>query len=264
MSDITKKEKGEALDIGTLRIRSSAILKSTAQQFGMNLQVVFMFDITGSMFSFFQGVREKIQEIVNRLKKDIGRFQISVFAYRNHGDEDQYEEIYYALPFTDDLPTMIQFLSQVKKGGGGSDALTCMEDCLKQANRLGWIPNIPKALVVIGDMPPHGVLDKISHCPEEVNYKEEIDNLISKKVKIYSVYCGNREKVEAFFRNMAESSGGKFLPFDDIDLLSELLIGIAMKETGQLKKFFSQIRSLPHSEKNKKELLKLLGGTEDG
>ncbi|MCX6745286.1 MAG: VWA domain-containing protein [Candidatus Parcubacteria bacterium] len=123
---------------------------------GVSLQVVIMFDITGSMFKYFDIVRKKLQEIVTAVKKESPNAQFAVFAFRNHGDEDNYSQIYYASPLTANLEEIQAYIAKIEKGGGGHDALTCMEECLHEANVLTWDPNAPKAVVVIGDEPPHG------------------------------------------------------------------------------------------------------------
>lgn len=208
------------------------------------LQVVMMFDITGSMFEYFDLVRKKLKKIIEAVKKQSPSAQFAIFAYRNHGDEGRYDQIYYISPLTSNLEELDHYIAKIKKGGGGPDALTCMEDCLREANKLGWLPNTPKALVIIGDMPPHGVIDSISVCDKEIDYREEVRRLHEKKVKIYTVYCGEHTgTIKEFYKNLPEQSGGKYLEIDEIDVLVELLIGICMKETGNLDTFINDLKA---------------------
>jgi hypothetical protein len=240
MDKPVKKDSG--LDIASLRkgssIQPSRSLDQRLATAGFktspDLQSVMMFDITGSMFAYFEQVKEKISGIADKIAKRAIRTEISIFAYRNHGDEKNHGKIFHASPFMRNIAELHAFVSQIKKGGGGKDGLTCMEDCFAQANRLGWRTDSAKSITIIGDMPPHGVLDSISACPNEINYRYEVTEFKRKNIKLYPVFCGHNTKVREFYRWLAEETGGKFLELDEIDLLSDLLVAIWMKSAGKL------------------------------
>lgn len=258
MSNIEKKDKSIAKksrgpDISSMRRRkgsigSSSNLMRTITKAGGGpapFQAVMMFDITGSMYKYFENVREKLSRIVTEVKKEVLGSEFAVFAYRNHGD-DFYDEIFYTSQLTSTLDDILSRISTIKKGGGGPDGLTCMEDCLQEANRLSWNTGSPKALVVIGDMPPHGVTDSKSKCPMEIDYENEVKRLKEKGIKIYSVFCQGifdpDPKIKQFYRWIADFTGGKYLEISEIDILVDLLIGICMKETGRLQKYMTGLR----------------------
>ncbi|MBN1325425.1 VWA domain-containing protein [Candidatus Falkowbacteria bacterium] len=207
-----------------------------------SLQLLMMFDITGSMFGYFDLIRSKLKEIITVVKGKASQAEFSVFAYRNHGDELGYKEVYYTFPLTSDQDTLFSQIETIEKGGGGPDALTCMEDCLQEANNINWKMQCPKALVIIGDQPPHGVVDPMSKCPKEINYKLEIEKLGNKEVKIYTVFCpGAEERTVNFYRETAQKNGGRFLQIEEIDLLKELIIAICMKETGKMEEYIKDL-----------------------
>lgn len=238
-----KGQKSSALSVSTklqtLTTGSPSVSSATAA-----LQVVMMFDITGSMFEYFDLVRKKLKKIIEAVKKENPTAQFAIFAYRNHGDEENYDQIYYISPLTSNLEELDQHIAKIQKGGGGPDALTCMEDCLKEANKLSWFPNTPKALVIIGDMPPHGVIDSVAKCDKEIDYREEVKRLHEKMIKIYTVYCGEHKgTIKEFYENLPLESGGKYLEISEIDVLVELMIGICMKETGNLDKFINDLKA---------------------
>lgn len=228
-----------------------------------SLQVLMMFDITGSMFAYFDLVRKKLQEIISTVKKGSPGAEFAIFAYRNHGDEDHYQQIYYTFPLTANVEALFSYLCTIEKGGGGPDALTCMEDCLLEANKLAWDISCPKAIVIIGDMPPHGVLDSVANCYNGIDYRQEVIKLKEKSVKIYTVYCesqnSKRQRIKNFYQSLAETNGGKFLEIADLDVLIELLIGICMKETGNLDKYLHELERKGLSGKQKRTVLMLKG-----
>jgi len=225
-----------------------------------NLQAVIMLDVTGSMFKYFEAVKEKISEITDRVMKQTPRVEFSIVAYRNHGDETRHQAIYHASPFTKNIGELHRFLGQINKGGGGDDALTCLEDCFAVANKFNWSAAVAKSIVVIGDMPPHGVRDSLAVCPNRIDYRNEVEKFKKNDIKLFPVFCGHHENVRNFYRWLATETGGRFLELDEIDLLSDLLVAICMKSLGRLDE---HIRSLSTTNANRlpektERLLKML------
>jgi len=240
MSDITKKDPPPfptKLDFSSMRQGIGLP--------GMNLsspssQIQFMFDLTVSMFSCFEIVRQKLTEIIDDVSKYSPGVEFAVSAYRNHGDENNYEQIVYLTKLSNDVQELHKAISKIKKGGGGNDALTCMEDALHETNKQAWNSKCAKSLVIIGDMPPHGVIDKKDKCPNKIDYEIELAGLREKKIKIYSVFCGHNPQVKTFYEKIANDSGGKFLQIAEIDILVDLLKGICLKGNNKLTVFLKE------------------------
>lgn len=264
MSDIKRKEDGtlaekSAVNISALRRQreSTQPVSEFARSFAgtPELQVVLMFDITISMFHYFDEVRKKLQEIILAVKKEISRSQFAVFAYRNHGDEEKYDQIYYVSPLTARPEEVFQVIQGIKRGGGGPDSLTCMEDCFREANKLPWDPKSKKAVVVIGDMPPHGVFDSVKKCYNGIDYALEVEEFKKKDIRVYSVFCGENQRVRDFYRTLAEKTGGRFLEIADVNLITDLLVGVCMKENGKLDKFVQTLREAKRLDPSKEKAL---------
>ena len=243
------------LDLQAMRKRRTGLQPVRERAGGGKLQLLMMFDITGSMFEYFDLVRSKLSYIAGFVKREVPSAQFAVFAYRNHGDERRYSQIYYTSPFNMDIEAVRSVIGSIKKGGGGRDALTCMEDCFREANRLPWVTSSSKAIVVVGDMPPHGVLDSMGKCPKGIDYRHEVGEFMKKGVKVYPVFAGYRDTVREFFRKLAADTGGRFLEISDIDALTDLLIGICMKETGNLPRFLEGLRKNRQLTGDKERLL---------
>jgi hypothetical protein len=211
-----------------------------------HLQLLQMFDITGSMFGYFDLVREKFNEIVSEVKTKVPDLESAIMAYRNHGDEKTFDEIYYSCGFASEISPVADFLRQIRKGGGGADALTCLEDCLHEANTLTWSQVSAKAIILVGDMPPHGVVDSIGKCPREIDYRHEVEKLASKGVVVYSVFCGDKEnsKVYDFYRWIAKKTKGLCLDINEIGLLKEIIIGASMRQTNQLEEHMGRLKAI--------------------
>lgn len=270
MGDIIKKidsapvKISSSVNLGLMRERkrsilpSQVVLKSLSPAGQTSLQVLFMFDITVSMFGHFELIRKKIIEIAEEVSRDSPNAQFAVFAFRNHGDEDLHGRIYYTSPLTSDIRVILETINGIKRGGGGKDSLTCMEDCLQEANKLLWASDCAKMIVIIGDMPPHGVMDEVDKCPRGIDYRHEIKRLRSTGAKIYSVFCGQHEEAESFYRQTAEETGGNFMELSEIDQMVKILTGLCLKETGNLAKYVDRLKkSRQLSAKDEKLLLSL-------
>ncbi len=55
---------------------------------------------------------------------------------------------------------------------------------LRKAQGLSWSDDSAKALVIIGDALPH----EISYTDQAVNWHDELDILVDKGIKVYTMY----------------------------------------------------------------------------
>lgn len=235
------------------------------------LYAAFAFDTTGSMYDWFEEGTRAIGRIAAEVWQRQKEFRFAYIPYKNHGDEDCFDghHPFATTEFTAELRRMEQQLAAVNNGGGG-DGLCAMEDVFHFLNTDAQWPKLAKkTLVVIGDMPPHGVLDGIGKCPHEYNYRAEVARLKDQKVPVYTVYChdeqelasARKQKIKDFYHWLAAETGGKCLELADIDELVQVLIGVCMKETGHLQDYLKQLgRQGRLNGKTEKNLLLLGGG----
>lgn len=219
---------------------------------GPELQVVFFCDTTGSMYPYFERVCASIGQIVERLTREGVQGEFAVYAYKNHGDEGHFDGInpFAHQPFSRDPTQITATLAQVRPGGGG-DGLCAIEDALHHLNAhaLVQISGMKRVGIVIGDMPPHGVVDRVSHCPHEYDYRVEVTELHRQGFTFYSVFCAEegelasarKQKIQQYYRWLAKETGGKYLDLTDIESLVDVLLGICLKETGRLDSFMAEL-----------------------
>jgi hypothetical protein len=203
------------------------------------LDVVFMIDTTGSMDPYIDEVKHNIIRIIENVLDYSPKIRMGCVAYKDHGDEG--EDEYYLtkiLPLTFDRKEIVGFMRSpelhIGEGGGGPEAVEC---ALREAVTLHWNATAPKAIILIGDKPPHGVTDGLSCCTKMRDYREEVKALKKKEIKVYPILCNHITETEGNFRWMANETGGTFSYLKEISDLSDLLIGICLKETGQLASF---------------------------
>ena len=230
--DLVKKQREVLLKkIDQHRSLAKPILEKAQQQHA--LEVIFMFDTTGSMDVYLTEVQTHIQLIVREIHKRVPGAHISIIAYKDH---DQGPYVTLTLPFSDNEDEIINFLRSPDiapgLGGGGPEAVEC---ALRDANQLQWSTGIKgKAIILIGDKPPHGVMDSFEECSRHVDYRREIDQLKDKYVKIYTVLCNNIAETKSNFQWMAEKTNGKFVTLEEIQDLVDLIVAVSIKEYNPL------------------------------
>jgi hypothetical protein len=228
-----------------LALRAKSIGKTTAGS--SKIQLCFACDSTGSMYEVFSQAISSIKQILNEIK--ITKPEASFIAYKNHGDEEYFdnEKAFIASPWTENFSEIYALLSKIKSNGGG-DGLTVLEDVLQYlVIHGGWKKDSKKILVIIGDMPPHGVIDSINKCPNGISYKEQVASLKDMGVTIYSVFCSTndlsstfsarKKKVYDFYKWIANETGGKCLSLEEMHEITVMLKAICIKESGQIKDY---------------------------
>lgn len=218
------------------------------------LDVVLMFDTTGSMYGFLEEVRRELSRLASEVRDSVPHARVGVIAYGDYCD--QY--VTKVLDLTDNFDAVSDFVRSVEPTGGG-DAPEAVEDALHQANRLGWRLGSSRAVVLVGDAPPHGVEDRIHHY----DYKAETDVLGQKGVRVYATQCGGDKTTERVFRWMAGQTRGTYLNLENIQDLVDLLIGICMKEVGLLDAYIEKLSAGKQLTDTKGRVFKQLTGSSD-
>jgi hypothetical protein len=216
------------------------------------LDVVFAVDTTGSMEPYINEVKDNIIRIMEDVFEFSQGVRMGVIAYKDHGDEGETEFYLTKIqPLTFDNKEVVEFLRSpdlhIGVGGGDAEALEC---ALYDAVNLNWSSaKTPKVIVLVGDKPAHGVIDSFRACTRMKDYRQEVEAIKNKGIRIYPILCNNIHETESSFRWMAGETGGTFIYLNDISSLSDLLIGICLKETGKLLEYKTKL--LAHGEKGK-------------
>lgn len=227
-----------------------------------SLDVVFMLDTTGSMGPYINEVRDNIVKIVEDVLEFSPRVRMGCIAYKDHGDEGE-DEFYLSrtLPLVFDKRDIVGFVRSpelyIGEGGGGPEAVEC---ALHEAAGFDWSRTAPKAIVLIGDKPPHGVIDGFNSCTRMIDYREEVRFLKRSGIRIYPILCNSISETESNFRWMANETGGRFFYLKDLKDLSALLTGICLKETGKLPMFERKLLEYGDTTRTRRLLLLQLHG----
>lgn len=223
------------------------------------LEMVFMFDTTGSMDVYLSEVQMHVQLILREIRKRVPDARFALIVYKDH---EQGPYVTLTHPFSEKEDELINFLrsSQIAPGagGGGAEAVEC---ALFEANQLEWSPGTKgKAIVLIGDKPPHGVMDTFDECTSGRDYRIETNHLIDKHVKIYAVLCNNVQETRSTFQWLADKTGGRFVTLEAIQDLVDLLVAVSIKESSPLllQAYTEELKQKGHLTDSKRKLIQSL------
>jgi hypothetical protein len=193
------------------------------------IDVVISFDTTGSMSSVLAQVRQKITQTVERLMGELPDIHIGIIV---HGDYCDAPSTYVTrhLDLTHNTMSITDFVEHTPSTGGG-DAPECYELVLHEAQELSWRPEARRILVMIGDDVAHEVHDN----PRHLDWRAEVAALAARGINIYAVQALNRRNAKAFYREMAETSGGYHLSLGQFSEITAMLIAICYRQHTDLK-----------------------------
>ncbi|MBW4454589.1 MAG: VWA domain-containing protein [Nostoc indistinguendum CM1-VF10] len=190
-----------------------------------NIEIVFSFDTTGSMYPCLTQVRRKIKNTVTRLIDEIPLIKIGIIAHGDYCDEGS-TYITKIFNISGDIDAICDFVQNVEPTGGG-DAPECYELVLHESQSLSWSKSATKSLVLIGDDIPHPP----AHNPKKLNWRKELDKLAEAEITVYGVQALNRPHATPFYQELAEKSGGFHINLDQFSYISDLFLAVCYQQS---------------------------------
>lgn len=221
------------------------------------LDLALIFDTTVSMYSYLARVRERLSDLASQVQARLSQVRFAVIAYSDYWDEDAY--VTKVMNLTGDLAEVRRFIEQVEPTDG-HDWPEAVEEALYEANRLSWTIGSRRVAVLVGDAPPHGIVDSRENCKLGHYYEDEVAGLASKSVRTYTVQCGDDVNTQIAFTRISHRTQGKTLSLTEIDDLIDLIVAICMKEFGLLEAYRADLKRLGRLSPSKQKLLLDLTG----
>ncbi|MEH2062893.1 MAG: vWA domain-containing protein [Nostoc sp.] len=190
-----------------------------------NIEVVFSFDTTGSMYPCLTQVRRKIKNTVTRLINEISLIRIGIIAHGDYCDEGS-TYVTKTFNLSGDVDAICDFVQNVAPTGGG-DAPECYELVLHESQSLSWSKSATKSLVLIGDDIPHPP----AHNPKKLNWRKELDKLAEAEITVYGVQALNRAHATPFYQELAQKSGGFHINLDQFSYISDLFLAVCYQQS---------------------------------
>lgn len=200
------------------------------------LDVTFAFDTTGSMYQYLDQVRNELKAFATALHEAVPDVRIGVIAYGDYCDRDS-TYVTKQLSLTPDIQAVRNFLLNVESTGGG-DEPEAVEEALSCAREAGWRLGSRRALVIVGDAPPHGVIDPLVGK----DYREEAKALASVGIVGYPVLCGQSRSAREAFAEVASLMRGRLLQIGNVHELIDILLAVCLKEMNQLTAYVEKMR----------------------
>jgi hypothetical protein len=190
------------------------------------LDVYFAIDTTGSMEPYVNQARENIQMVTNELLNGSSDIRISINGVGDHCDGDNCLQLYAPTSNPAQVHGAIESLVMTN-GGDEPEAYECLALALTQ-----YIPtdskNRRRAVVLVGDSVPHGMLDK--PCINGVDYQRAFEGLKVLCNGFYIVGCNPQmysHQRKLINPNREEE---KLISLGDMaSLLPSLLVALAKK-----------------------------------
>lgn len=229
---VDEKLGGSKLRIATLGTSETGEICSPKSEGVESLDLLIVFDDTGSMSSVRKLVRQKIDELTTRLFNDIHNLRIAVFIQNDYCD---YPDELIIQDFTDEPSTIRKFVHSNSPCGGG-DYRECYELSLQKARFLNWkSPN--KALVIIADAEPHEVGYHYGGKTYDLDWKKETAALNDQGIQIYSVQALGNKSASYFYEQMARMTNGVKLDLAQFAHVETYIKAIAYRQAGTLEDF---------------------------
>ncbi|XP_060554246.1 uncharacterized protein LOC132715275 isoform X2 [Ruditapes philippinarum] len=198
------------------------------------IDIVLSFDTTSSMSHCLDAVRNRMREMMRKLKSDIPGIRIGVIA---HGDYDTDPYVIKHENLTDNVERVCKFVQNARgtsKNYEKSHANNWDEAYELSLNytrcKMDWRSNSNRVLVMIGDCRPHEYNYFLNK--QRIDWTKEIHKLRDMNVKINAVQCANRSYADSFYQNIASTTFGHHVSLSDIKKIEQVLMSICYREAG--------------------------------
>lgn len=199
-----------------------------------DVDVVFSFDTTGSMFPVIGQVRRQLRELVTRLVREVPGIRIGIIAHGDYCDLGRPYTI-KTLDLTTDVNALVRFVDTAEQTGGGGNGGEAYELALHQARSMNWTPGHQKVLVVIGDEPAH--TPDYRDNTMRLDWRAEAKALWDRGVTVHAVQALDRYEAKTFWPGLAAAGGGKHLRLAQFAQVAELLMAICLGTSSEDKLF---------------------------
>lgn len=199
---------------------------------GERVEVVFHGDTTGSMSPCFRTVQRRFEDALTRLFKEIPNLRIGISANGDYCDVGS-TYAFKRYDLTRDIHGLCQFVRNIERTNGG-DLPECYELVLREAQSFDWTLGAKKILVFTADDVPHPTHDlqnRINNGGTGLDWREEANALSRMGVVVYAVQCLSKRSATAFYRELAERTGGYHLELDQFDEVVDLLMAACYQQT---------------------------------
>ena len=169
-------------------------------------KIVLCLDATSSMSRLMKNLKEKLTEMINRVKAIAGdscKIAFNIIIYRDYDCKNG--KLVDSSGWRTDAESLIDYVNNIEVHGG-EDFEEAIEIGLREINALPT-DQLPSRVLLMGDAPPHferkgEKIKKQGGYVLETDYHIECQNLSEKSIPVYSFYMhdGARESFHTISR----------------------------------------------------------------
>jgi len=152
-SSPTVSSRGPSHSTGDVpRLGSGSFQKAVGELRRTGLEIVFVFDSTGSMSRTILDTKNTITQMLSVLRALVPDARIGLVTYRDRGPREAY--LVRQMPLGPDFWRAANFVQSVHAGGGGDrpeDVFAGLHEAFTQS----WQPTARRVVILAGDAPPH-------------------------------------------------------------------------------------------------------------
>lgn len=177
------------------------------------LDIVIVFDSTGSMSGEIDQVKRQIERIGNALVKLVPKTRIGLVTYRDEGDD----YVVRGIPMTRDIGQVQKFLYGVDADAGG-DLPEAVDAGLEWAiSHNSFNQRGRKVILIFGDAPPHR--EKQRFCETLASdFKKSQQGVVS------TVTCRQATPLPEFYSISGAGGGEAFISTDTRQIMTQLMV----------------------------------------
>ncbi len=192
-------EDGQAADGRILKSTELTVELGETARVAKALDVMFVFDTTGSMGDELLYLQKEFEDIAGRVADQSTRF--SVNFYRDQSDE----YVVRSNPFSEDIKEVAALINAEYANGGGDYEEAVDAALLDAVAGHAWRDTAVKLMFLILDAPPHDTQETAE------NLKAVLSGATTQGIRIIPIASsGVDEKTEGFLRSMAMVTGGTY------------------------------------------------------
>ena len=237
------------------------------------LDLVLVGDLTTSMTSYHQLLKDKFKELCHKLFSMIDNLKIGIIFYLDHDDGLPYCTTVSKL--SSNIEQLVYFIENtpVLHSGNSTDD-EAVEDALYDAININWREIGNRSVVLFGDARSH----EPSGCPNNYSYFDITKQMYQSNIIVNSVYCGkginSNEQLQQlknvnigdfskrisnlsdpeFFSWIANVTGGMVIGIERVDDLVDIIMAAAAKDSGHLDDLEEKLKT---SAPNKLKLIEI-------
>jgi hypothetical protein len=182
------------------------------------VDVVFVFDTTGSMQDKIDGLLDISAKFAYKLEEQGSDYRLAMVCFGALEEDSVIREVFYPSDSLDDFQAFLKTLNDY--GGGREDQITAIRYAITQLN---YRSGVQKVLILITDEPLYGWEAERAGEPLPLeDWGRLVNELQRNQFTAFSV-----SPDEKYFREMAAETGGRFYDIEKNRNFTDILIIIA-------------------------------------